>query len=172
MLDKQRLRTFVLGGIAGALAGILFAPKSGKELRGSITSRAGEARERGRETYFEAQERMQERIAEARERPPRQRESQTVADSFPKLEPYPPDPVSEPEPLIEAPTRTPPDPPPLRDVSRDVFQETPTVETPQPTSEEDPDPEEIRQKIQETRSRLRARLDAPGPEDAPGRRDG
>jgi gas vesicle protein len=73
MLDKQRLRTFVLGGIAGALAGILFAPKSGKELRGSITSRAGEARERGRETYFEAQERMQERIAEVRERPPRQR---------------------------------------------------------------------------------------------------
>jgi len=170
MLDKQRLRTFVLGGIAGALAAILFAPKSGKELRGSITSRAGEARERGRETYFEAQERMQERIAEVRERPPRQREArpaQTVADSFPKLEPYPPDSAPDPEPLIEAPTITPPDPPPLRDVSRDVF-----PGTPQPASEEDPDPEEIRQRIQETRSRLRARLEGPGPEDAPGRRDG
>lgn len=69
MLDKQRLTTFVLGGIAGALAGILLAPKSGKEFRGSITSRAGEARERGRETYFEAQERMQERLAESREHP-------------------------------------------------------------------------------------------------------
>ena len=43
MLDKQRIRAFVLGGLAGAVAGILFAPKSGKELRGSITSRAGEA---------------------------------------------------------------------------------------------------------------------------------
>ena len=46
MLDKQRLRTFVLGGLAGALAGIIFAPKSGKELRGTIASRAGEAREK------------------------------------------------------------------------------------------------------------------------------
>lgn len=171
MLDKQRLRTFVLGGIAGALAGILLAPKSGKELRGSITSRAGEARERGRETYFEAQERMQERIAEARERPPRQREArpaQTVADSFPKLEePDAPGPLSD----LEAPARTPLGPPPLRDVSRDVFPETPPLDASQPAPSA-ADPEEIRQKIQETRSRLRARLEAPGPEDAAGRRDG
>ncbi|HKZ27325.1 MAG TPA: YtxH domain-containing protein, partial [Rubrobacteraceae bacterium] len=46
MVDKQKIGTFVLGGIAGALAGILLAPKSGKELRGSIANRAGEARER------------------------------------------------------------------------------------------------------------------------------
>src|SRR3954471_9425439 len=89
MLDKQRLRTFVLGGIAGALAAILFAPKSGKELRGSITSRAGEARERGRETYFEAQERMQERVSKARERPfvqeePRA-ERESVTEPLPQL---------------------------------------------------------------------------------------
>ena len=45
MLDKQRLRTFVLGGAAGALVGILLAPRSGKELRGSLANRAGEARE-------------------------------------------------------------------------------------------------------------------------------
>jgi hypothetical protein len=171
MLDKQRLRTFVLGGIAGALAGILFAPKSGKELRGSITSRAGEARERGLETYFEAQERMQERIAEVRERPPHQGEAQpthAAADLFPKFEPGDPDPVPAPEP----PTRTPPGPPPLRDVSRDVPSETPATGTPRPASGKDPDSEEIRRKIQETRSRLRARLKAPGPEDAPGERDG
>src|SRR5215216_5336233 len=70
MLDKQRLRTFLLGGAAGILAGIFLAPRSGKELRGSIMERAGEAREKGRETLFEAQERMQERLAEAREAPP------------------------------------------------------------------------------------------------------
>ena len=75
MLDKQRLTTFVLGGVAGALAGILLAPKSGRELRGSIASRAEEARERGRETYFEAQERVQERFAESRERPPQRGET-------------------------------------------------------------------------------------------------
>jgi hypothetical protein len=67
VLDKQRLRTFLLGGAAGILAGILLAPRSGKELRGSVMERAGEARERGRETLFEARERMQERLSEARE---------------------------------------------------------------------------------------------------------
>ena len=44
--------------------GILLAPRSGKELRGSLANRAGEARERGRETYFDAQEQMRERLAE------------------------------------------------------------------------------------------------------------
>jgi gas vesicle protein len=71
VLDKQRLRTFLLGGAAGILAGILLAPRSGKELRGSFLERAGEARERSRETLFEAGERMQERLSEAREGPHR-----------------------------------------------------------------------------------------------------
>ncbi len=165
MLDKQRIRTFVLGGIAGALAGILLAPKSGKELRGSITSRAGEARERGRETYFEAHERMQERIARARERSLRPEETRieggAAADPLPNLGPVAPDPMLDPEPPLEAVAPT--DPPPLRDASRDV-----------PRSEfgEDQDPEELRRRVRETRSRLRARLDAPGPEDTPGGRDG
>lgn len=69
VLDKQRLRAFLLGGAAGLLAGILLAPRSGRELRGSVAERAGEARERGRETLFEARERMQERLSEAREGP-------------------------------------------------------------------------------------------------------
>ncbi len=69
VLDKQRLRTFLLGGAAGILAGILLAPRSGKELRGSVVERAGEARERSRETLFEARERMQERLSEVREGP-------------------------------------------------------------------------------------------------------
>jgi len=69
VLDKQLLRTFLLGGAAGILAGILLAPRSGRELRGSVMERAGEARERGRETLFEARERVQERLSEAREVP-------------------------------------------------------------------------------------------------------
>ena len=158
MLNKQRLGTFVLGGIAGALAGILFAPRSGKELRGSIASRAGEARERGRETYFEAQERVQERIAEVRERSPHPREGD-AASPLPKLGPDTQEPVPSPEPPVEAPVGTPSDPPPLRDVSRDASG---------PVSE---DTEEIRRRIRETRSRLRMRLAAPKPEDAPGERD-
>lgn len=79
MLDKQRLRTFLLGGAAGILAGIFLAPRSGRELRGSIRERAGEVRERGRETLFETQERMQERLAEAREASPRPPDAGDVA---------------------------------------------------------------------------------------------
>ena len=170
MLDKQRLTTFVLGGVAGALAGILLAPKSGRELRGSIASRAGEARERGRETYFEAQERVQERFAESRERSPQSRERapEQTGDPQPTLgSPTAPEPVLGYEPPAgapaeaspETPTGATPGPPPLRDVSWDVTRQAPG---------EEPDPEEIRRKIQETRSRLRARLENPGNEAGPG----
>lgn len=165
MLDKQRLTTFVLGGVAGALAGILLAPKSGKELRGSIASRAGEARERGRESYFEAQERVQERFAESRERPRQWGETtpEPAEDPLPTLSP-----LTAPEPVLghEPSAAAPQGPPPLRDVSWDA---------PRQVSGQEPDPEEIRRKIQETRSRLRARLEDPGneagPGDGPGGRD-
>src|ERR687898_3188498 len=97
VLDRQRLRSFLLGGAAGLLAGILLAPRSGRELRGSIRERAGEARERSRESLFEAQERMQERLSEVREGSGR------------------PEPASPPP----APEASPTPHPHLRDVSRD-----------------------------------------------------
>src|SRR5215210_709678 len=170
MLNKQRLTTFVLGGVAGALAGILLAPKSGKELRGSIASRTGEARERGRESYFEAQERVQERFAESRERPPQPREAapEQAVDPLPTLgSPTAPEPVLGHESPAGAPAEASPEtlagaspgPPSLRDVSCDATRQAPG---------EEPDPEEIRRKIQETRSRLRARLEDPGNEAGPG----
>ena len=165
MLDKQRIGTFVLGGIVGALAGILLAPRSGKELRGSISSRAGEAREQGRETYFEAHERMQERIARAREhslRPEETRIEGAIADPLPKLGPVAPDPMLGSEPSVEAPPGMPMDPPPLRDASR---------EAPRPAFGEDQNPEKLRRRVRETRSRLQARLDASGFEDTPEDRD-
>lgn len=133
ILNKQRLGTFVLGGIAGALAGILFAPRSGKEIRGSISSRAGEARERGRETYFETQERVQERVSKAREHPSREPHAEEETEGLAKLGP---------DGLEEPAIGALPEPPPLRDASN-------------------PDTDDIRRRIQETRSRLRARLDSP-----------
>jgi hypothetical protein len=153
MVDKQKIRTFVLGGVAGALAGILLTPKSGKELRGSIANRAGEA-----------QERVQERFAEAREHAPRGEEDRpirTVEDSLPRLG------SPDAEPLIDSPVASPPASFPLREVSRGAPQEVT-----RPVSEEKPDPEEIRRKIQETRSRLRARLETPEAEGLSGERDG
>ncbi len=164
MLDKQRLRTFVLGGLAGALAGVLFAPRSGKELRGTITSRAGEARERGRETYFDAQERMQERVSRVSERPPRSGEPEEAhAFRDDSTEPLP---DLETGPLVDPSTGISSGPAPLRDVSWDAPRSAPrdvAEEYPEPVSKEEP--EELRRRIQETRSRLRARLE--GAEETP-----
>ena len=138
MLDKRRLRTFVLGGAVGALVGILLAPRSGRELRGSIANRAGEARERGRETYFEAQEQLRDRLAEAREGSHQSPGVVDLGGSSPT------------QGETRGETRAPR--PYLRDVSRDVAgveaaDESPDVER----------SEELRRKVRETRERLRGR---------------
>jgi gas vesicle protein len=138
VLDRQRLRTFVLGGAVGALVGILLAPRSGKELRGSLANRAGEARERGRETYFDAQEQMRERLAEVREGSRGRPEGVDLGDSSPAA----------------AGTRR----PYLRDVSRDVEPEA--VDGVIADAERS---EQLRRKVRETRERLRRPKDS-GPE--------
>jgi gas vesicle protein len=131
--DKQRLRTFVLGGAVGALVGILLAPRSGRELRGSLANRAGEARERSRERYFGAQEQMRDRLAEAREgsRKPRPDVANLGGPSPSEEEPDTPWPR-------------------LRDVSKDVVGGT-------EESVDEERSEELRRKIKETRERLRGR---------------
>lgn len=134
MLDKQRLRSFLLGGVAGLLAGILLAPRSGRELRGSLRDRAEEARERSRESLFEAQERMQERISEAREGPDRRPEPEAT-DAEPA------------GPASGAPRR-----PFLRDVSRGEDE---------PGGRGVERSEELRRKVRETRARLRGNREGP-----------
>jgi gas vesicle protein len=137
VLDRQRLRTFVLGGAVGAILGVLLAPRSGKELRGSLANRAGEARERGRETYFDAQEQMRERLAEVREGPRGRSEAVDLGDSSPASG--------------EAGAKR----PYLRDVSRDVGSEA--------LDEGAERSEELRRKVRETRERLRGPKEG-GPE--------
>ena len=141
MLDRQRLRTFVLGGAVGALVGILLAPRSGRELRGSLANRAGEARERGRETYFDAQEQMRERLAEVREGSRVRPEGADLDGSSPVAS-------------GRADTRR----PYLRDVSRDVDPEA--VDGVIADAERS---EQLRRKVRETRERLRRPKDS-GPE--------
>ena len=134
MLDKGRLRTLLIGGAAGLLAGVLLAPRSGKELRGSLANRAGEARERGRESYFETREGMRDRVAASRE----------------GRRPGP-----EPEaPFATATENTPTAGPHLRDVSSGV--EPAQVEDFAGEAERS---EELRRKVRETRERLRGRRD-------------
>ena len=139
MLDKQRLRTFMLGGAAGVLAGILLAPRSGRELRGSVANRAGEAREKGRERYFDAQEQMRERLAEVREG------ARRPSDATPAAE----DPNSFVKESVAEPPRS-----HLRDVSHGA--ETHAVEDAGGEAEKS---EELRRKVRETRERLRSRKD-------------
>src|SRR3712207_1999413 len=149
VLEKQRLRTFLLGGAAGILAGILLAPRSGRELRGSIADRAGEARERSRETYFEAQERMRERLAEAREGSRRRPEDTDVTTAG----------AAGPSPDVETPASQ--RRPQLRDVSKDVsgdvYRDVAGEEPEEGTTAERS--EELRKKVRETRARLTERLD-------------
>jgi hypothetical protein len=136
VLDKQRLRSFLIGGAAGLLAGILLAPRSGRELMGSIKDRAGEARERSRESLFEAQERMQERISEVREGPDRRSGAAEPADD---AEPAEAAPEAAPRPF-------------LRDVSRGEDE---------PAGGGAERSEELRRKVRETRARLRSNLHRP-----------
>jgi len=137
VVDRKRLRTFVLGGAVGALVGILLAPRSGKELRGSLANRAGEARERSRETYFDAQEQMRERLAEAREGSRGRPEVVDLGGSSPGTGE-----VVTPRPY-------------LRDVSRGIGYEA-VEEAPSPEAERS---EELRRKVRETRERLRGPKD-------------
>jgi YtxH-like protein len=147
-VDRGRLRTFVLGGAAGLLAGVLLAPRSGRELRGSLSDRAGEARERGRESFFERREGMRERRAallEGRNRPP----------------------------VHDVPAEAPPPRPRLREVSADPGDHAEPTGGPVEGSVEGPlggpvgEPvgeaersEELRRKVRETRERLRGKRDA------------
>jgi gas vesicle protein len=145
----------LLGGAAGLLAGVILAPRSGRELRGSIADRTGEARERGRETLFEAQERLQERRAAAREGSYRHARAADTDDAD----------VVPPSPAEAAPRGPAPRRPRLREVPREVppevphdFAEDASDETAEWGGERS---EELRRKVRETRARLRERLDAP-----------
>lgn len=144
-MDRQKLGkagTFILGGVAGAVAGILIAPRSGRELRGAMSSRAGEARERGREGYFEARERARERVAGMRE--PRPADEDTAEMSL--------GPLGDTSPGEPPPDEAVPEPPGLRAVPRED-----EPQEPEETPEEDHDPEALRRRIRQTRERLRRR---------------
>jgi gas vesicle protein len=57
---------FLIGGVLGILTGILFAPKSGKELRSDIEEKGIEVLKDGKEIYADASTRVKEIIEEAK----------------------------------------------------------------------------------------------------------
>lgn len=59
---------FLIGGVLGALAGIFFAPKSGKELRSDIREKGDEVLKDGKHIYANASKKAKEIIEEAKHR--------------------------------------------------------------------------------------------------------
>jgi gas vesicle protein len=59
-------RGFLIGGVLGVLAGIFFAPKSGKELRSDIEEKGSEVLRDGKEIYEDASIRVKAIIEEAK----------------------------------------------------------------------------------------------------------
>ena len=58
---------FLIGGILGALAGIFFTPKSGKELRSDIKEKGNEVLKDGKELLADAGMKAKEIIREAKQ---------------------------------------------------------------------------------------------------------
>ncbi len=73
MADKENeqnkfLCGLLMGGILGALAGLLLAPKPGKELRSELREKGEGALEDAKKFYAEAQEKAKVLIEDARRR--------------------------------------------------------------------------------------------------------
>ena len=60
------LKGFVIGGILGALAGVFFAPKSGKELRSDLKDKGTEVLKDAKEIYADAGTKAKEIIEEGK----------------------------------------------------------------------------------------------------------
>ena len=57
---------FLIGGVLGALAGIFFAPKSGKELRSELKEKGSEVLKDAKDIYADASTKAIEIIEEAK----------------------------------------------------------------------------------------------------------
>jgi gas vesicle protein len=66
--QKHFLWGFFVGGIMGAIAGLFFAPKSGKELRAELREKGTEALEDAKEFYSEARVKAKAILEDARRR--------------------------------------------------------------------------------------------------------
>jgi len=72
MSDENGTRNFfqglLLGGLAGAVSGLLFAPKSGKQLRQDLRAAAKELAQEAREVVTEAGEEVKELAEHGKEK--------------------------------------------------------------------------------------------------------
>jgi len=64
----QFLKGFLIGSFLGALAGIFFAPKSGKELRADLKEKGSEVLKDGKDIYADASTKAKAMIDDAKHR--------------------------------------------------------------------------------------------------------
>ena len=62
------LKGFVIGGVLGALAGIFFAPKPGKDLRSDLKEKGSEVLKDGKEIYADTSTKAKAIIDDAKHR--------------------------------------------------------------------------------------------------------
>ena len=62
------LKGFLIGGVLGSLAGIFFAPKSGKALRSDIKEKGSQVLKDGKEIYTDASTKAKAIIDDAKHR--------------------------------------------------------------------------------------------------------
>jgi gas vesicle protein len=86
---RQRLAAFLFGGAVGLAAGLLLAPRSGREFRSDLVARAEDAAERGREVYHDVGERVQEKVSEVGERASYREEETPIVSAPEEREPRP-----------------------------------------------------------------------------------
>ncbi|MCL4499356.1 MAG: YtxH domain-containing protein [Chloroflexi bacterium] len=69
MAEKKggRLSAFIVGALAGAIGGLLYAPRAGKETREEVRRRAEEFVEQGRESYAEQSDWMRKMASDQAE---------------------------------------------------------------------------------------------------------
>jgi gas vesicle protein len=66
--ESRFLQGFLIGGILGVLAGLLFAPKPGKELRSEIKQKGEEALDEAKHLYSETRTKANAILEDARRR--------------------------------------------------------------------------------------------------------
>jgi gas vesicle protein len=59
--------SFIVGGIAGGILGVLFAPKSGKETREDISEAAAEMKKEAEKFAKDARERVESFVTESKD---------------------------------------------------------------------------------------------------------
>lgn len=67
MISKNYIWGFLIGGVVGGALGILFAPKSGKDLRADICTKSEDLYGKAKDKYEEAVSKVEDVVKQAKD---------------------------------------------------------------------------------------------------------